>query len=304
MGRSVNIGARPMEPAARPLPPESSPRDRLMRSEPVAAVALLSVACACAFVLLVVPRPSVPLQLPNLTLPEQAVRRVIEADARAAQTAPTSERARALEALLLEQGRAESTGLEDAAVHQQRRYALERGLRELAREVGETAALGLRARSVQQLEAALALELTTQRAEAVLGALPNVLAREQATRDGSVVAPHFVIRTLFKARWNILHGLPPAHAFEVIEERAFYGWQALHAERVVLARRLKALDAYASAGGEHAEEARGVLLFAKDEAAAAARAFEQAHRELPSLRLRNYLRTAQTAADRRESSAK
>ena len=119
----------------------------------------------------------------------------------------------------------------------------------------------LRAKAALQLEDALELRLEGKRAKQVIGAFNSLLERERASMDGYLVAPRFVVRTLYKARWNILAGLAPDHAFERIERRAFYGWQALHSETEPLPKRMAALHEYGLAGGDHVEEALGILLF-------------------------------------------
>jgi hypothetical protein len=255
-------------------------------------VALLLVAMACASVLLLEPRPVVPLELPSLSLPRAPAEAVMRADARAARSVPNNAHAAELEALLWKHGAAEARGYEDIDSYGDRRKSLELGYRALVMEVGETRALCLRAKAVDQLEAALELRLPDPQAKAVLGAFTNVLARDGLSRDGYLVAPHFVVRTLYKARWNILHGLAPDHAFATIEKRAFYGWQALHAESVPIRRRIEALHAYGLAGGDHVEEALGVLLFRLGDYVQSANALQVAYEKQGSLRLRNYLLAA------------
>lgn len=268
---------------------KASSRSKLTLSEPLGAMLLLVLAVACAALLFAQDRASAPRELPSLTLPVQAVQRVLHADAQAARAAPSSQRARALAALLIEHGRIEAQGLEEAQRYQDRRSALVQGYRELAAEVGAATALRLREKALLQLEAALALRLREDAAKAVLGSFPAVLAREGASRNGELVAPHFVVRTLYKARWNLLHGLKGDHGFATVEKRAYYGWQALHAERVALAQRIEALHAYGLAGGEDVEEALGVLLLRQGDHAQALRALEHAYRAHGGLRLRNAL---------------
>jgi hypothetical protein len=285
------------EPTAAPTPqPKPSLGARLTLPEPIAAVLLLVIACGCASVLLAMPRPHAPDELPNLSLPEAEVQKVIASDEHDARDAPKTARAQALQALLLKHGRTESEGLEEAESYKQRRTALAEAYAALAAEVGESKALKLRSQAVQQLEQALALKLPAADATALLGAFPNVLAREHVTRDGLVVAPEFVVRTLFKARWNLLCGLQPAHAFAPVERRAFFGWQALHAERVAVPHRIDALEIYAKVGGTDTDEALGVLMLRSGNPREAERAFESAYRKTGSLRLRNALLAARIAA--------
>jgi hypothetical protein len=265
-------------------------------SQGLGASALFVLGVACAALLFALERSVVPSELPPLVLPEGPVRAVVAADAQTARNAPKGVQADALRALYVEQGEAEARGTEDAGSYFERRKALETGYRALSRKLGAAAMLALRAQAVEELEAALALQLPEARAKATLGAMTRVLEREGATRDGYIVAPMFVVRTLHKARWNILHGLDPDQDFEHVEKRAFYGWQALCSEHVSLRRRVEALHGYAKAGGDHVEEALGVLLYRLGDYAQAARALQDAYHAHPNLRLRNYALAARAAA--------
>jgi hypothetical protein len=265
-------------------------------SEPMAALLLFTLATACAGLLLAQPRSVAPLELPSLILPRDAVDAVIASDAQAARKAPSSAAAKAFEKLLNEQGQAEAVGSEGSESYASRRLALAQSYATLAAEAGQAAALCLRAKAVEGLEDALELRLDTTHARPVIGAFSSVLERENASRDGYLVAPRFVVRTLYKARWNILAGLAPDHAFERIERRAFYGWQALHSESVPLDKRVAALHEYGLAGGDHVEEALGILLFRLGDYAQSARALETAYQKQGSIRLRNNLLAARGAA--------
>jgi hypothetical protein len=272
----------------------------LSLSEPTAALALMAVSIACTSLLLVIARPVPPLELPSLALPEAAVTAQLREDADQARNAPDTPRARELEALLWKQGAAERHGLEYEDSYRNRRRALELGYRAFVSEVGEERALRLRSKAVAKLEDALELRLKDEQAQAVIGVFATVLAREGLSRDGYLVAPEFVVRTLYKARWNILHGLAPDYALEPIEKRAFYGWKALHAEHLPLASRIEALHAYGSAGGVDLEEALGVLLFRMGDYKQSLAALRVAYQKHPNLRLRNYLLSARIASGSRD----
>jgi hypothetical protein len=130
----------------------------------------------------------------------------------------------------------------------------------------------------------------------VLGVFPEAIARHRATRNGDEVAPHFVLRTLYKARWNLAMGLATDHAFTPVEGRAYHGWLALHADNLGPGMRSKALLAYGRAGGRYVPEAQGVLAFLGQDYAQAVAALTLAYQTSPSLRVRNWLRGAQVAA--------
>jgi hypothetical protein len=271
-------------------------RRTLALSETTAALALLVLGSACAALLLAQERHVAPLELPSISLPAEPVQSVMRADAEAARLAPRDARATELEGLLIAQGEAEARGTEDASAYGNRRRALDLVHRALVAESSEAAALRLRARAVEELDAALQMRLPKARAKAVLGAMTTVFAREGVSRNGYLVAPLFVVRTLYKARWNLLVGTTADHAFEQVEKRAFYGWQALHTERVPLRDKIAALHEYAKAGGDHVEEALGVLLFRFGDYAQAANALQTAYGKQHSVRLRNYVLGARLAA--------
>jgi hypothetical protein len=265
-------------------------------SEATAAVLLLAVAVGCASLLMALPRHVPPLSTPPLTLDADAVAEALRQDAARADTATLSGPARELDALLLEHGRLEVSGLEEARLYRERRERLRKGYDALVQSEGQSAALALRAVAAERFEAALDLELPTARARAAIGATAATLAREGATIDGVLVAPRFVARVMFEARWNVLHGRPHDADLSPVKRRALFGWQALHAEALSLARRLQALDRYTQAGGAHAQEALGVLLFRARHPAAAAEALAVAQARRGSIRLRNYALGARLAA--------
>lgn len=266
----------------------NAPAKKAWVSEPVAALALLGLSIACAAFLFVQPRPVAPRELPCLTLPAELVEAAIAADTRAAAAAPDTPQTRALQALMAAQGEAEDRGFETGELTEQRRQALRDAFAMLVAELGEPAVLRLRAKAALALEDALELRLPVTERKRVIGGFTDALALDGVTRNGYRVAAPFVIRTLYKARWNVLCGLSPAHAFARIEQRAYFGYQALHAERLSLTRRIEALYPYGLAGGQDVQEALGVLLFRAEEYEDAARALQAAYRERGSLRLRNY----------------
>jgi hypothetical protein len=275
-------------------------RNALRLPEPLATLALFVLATALAALLLVRPRVVTPRELPSLVLDRDAVAKAIAADQDAARRAPRTATANALRAALTEQGEQELIGSERRELYRKRRERLAQNYAALVAENGEAAALQLRAEAVGELDRAIDLELPFARARVVIGAMGEMLQREGASFDGQLTAPRFVVRTLFKARWNLLHGLRPAHAFERIEQHAYFGWQALHAERLPIPQRSEALLNYAKAGGARVEEARGVLYYMHDEFEPASTILTAAHAADPSFRLRNY---ALGAAARAEAEA-
>jgi hypothetical protein len=274
----------------------TQPKQTQAVSETLATVVLSVLAAACAALLLAQPREVEPVELPSLSLPAGAVQAVMRADIEAARTAPHGATIDAYEALLEEQGQSEVRGTEAADSYIARRRELTNRYKSVQGAVGEKVALRLREKALQRFEDALEMRLPLSRAKVILGAMTSVLAAEGASRDGYLVAPRFVVRTLYKARWNILAGLPADADFAPIERRAFYGWQALQSEHLTLQKRVEALHTYGLAGGDHVEEALGVLLFRLGDYKQSASALQVAYEREGSLRLRNYLLAARAAA--------
>jgi hypothetical protein len=71
----------------------------------------------------------------------------------------------------------------------------------------------------------------------------------------------------------------------------------LHATNLAPEPRTLALRDYAAAGGHGVAEARGVLAFLSHDYKDAVTALEQAEKESPSLRIRNWLRGAHIALE-------
>ncbi len=271
-------------------------RNKAGMSDAVAASGLLVLAPSCALLLLALPRPVTPKHPPALRLPARQVAAAIARDRDLARAAPGSKTARHLEELLSQKGESEREPTEPVPVYEKRRARFSRTIVKLRNESGERAVLALRARALEKLEAALDLTLSEKQAQSILGSFPVLLQRYGATRDGRIVAPHFVIRTMFKARWNIIHSLEPTYGLSRIERLAHFGWLALHADDAPISLRLQALEQYAAAGGQRVPEARGVLQFLAGDYASAAESFEKARRNRGTLRLRNYALAAQHAA--------
>ena len=257
---------------------------------------LFGLAVACSLLLASLPRAITPSELPGLVLPEREVEKVIANDTTRASAAPETAAGAELMRLFLEFGQSEIAALENASLAELRRRALRRAYDRVIAADGAEAALALRARALARFEDALALRLTAAQLPAVLGVFPNVLAQHRATYDGEEIAPHFVLRTLYKARWNIMVGLPVDFEFARVEKLAYFGWMGLSADNLPLSVRRQALQSYAAAGGANAAEAQGVLAFLDKDFATAIDQLERAHAERPSLRLRNYLQGAHVAS--------
>lgn len=267
------------------------------RSPELMLYALLVLTIVCVLALCVLPRALAPVDLPALVLDRASVAKVIAADSENAKTASQSPEANALLESFLSLGDLENQTVESAATPAILRQSIARSFNKLAHDLGNPAALKLRAVAVERLESALRMQLSDKETQRVLGLFPDALARYRATQDGFEIAPHFVLRTLYKTRWNIAVGLAPDHEFAPVERQAFHGWLALHATNLGPEARLVALRDYAAAGGRSVAEARGVLAFLSHDYQEAVTALEQAEKESPTLRVRNWLRGAHVAFD-------
>lgn len=258
---------------------------------------LLLVSAAAGTLLISLPRAVEPSELPALTLDGAQVAAQEQLDAEQAK-APITPEAEQLEAMFHKLGESEVATLDNIALADQRRRTLHHLYTMLREKAGDRGVLGARARALGKLEAALAGELKGPEVRGWLGVFPNVLEEFQATHDGLELAPHFVVRTLYKARWNMLCNLPAETDLSAIERQAYFGWLGLRASNLPMRERRQALIGYAAAGGEHADQAQGVLSYLDRDYAASARAFEHAYAQRANLRLRNYLRGVQVAAGR------
>jgi hypothetical protein len=258
-----------------------------------AAALLLALALACALVLLFIPRPVAPNQLPVLRLPADGIRQVLAGERAAMEAGGLNQQMRLLEKLLLEKGRSDRNPRQSPQIKAQRLAELRRVFEHVQLKQGDIAVRALRARAVAKLESALRLELPDQETAAVLGSFPAILERAGAARDGELIAPPFVVRTMYKCRWNMIHGFDPTADLRRVELLAYWGWLALHDHRAPMARRLKALEQYGSLDGAGAAEAAGVLHYARGDFAQSARFLQTAYQQHPSLRLRNHLLAVQ-----------
>ena len=259
---------------------------------PIALLAVPTMLCLW----LALPAPTPPLQAPALVLDKNAVAAQLARDHNAAAHVKRGPWVDRLRELYLQNGRGELEPIVDAHAITQRLKEASDALEHAKRTHGNDVALYLRAAACEKLEAVLRGEVTGAEKDAWLGLFANLLDRHHATHKGIPIAPHFVIRTLYKARWNTLHGLSHAHEFSPIEGQAYFGWLALHADTLPLRQRLQAIPEYQAAGGKRVHEAAAALLFARGHFSEARVALQKAYEEAPSLRLKNYLLFARAQA--------
>jgi len=259
------------------------------------ATAMLIVAAVCGHILLALPRTAIPTAPPALHIDDATTQAMRAMDRARAAKAPTSPVARALDHLLLEKGESERepTELQENQMHRSKRIAFT--LEAFKKREGEEALLSMRALAVERMQKALDLQVPKEEQQAVLGNFPTILKEALVTRDGLIVAPMLVVRTLAKVRWNVTMGLPQFYGLETAERRAYSGWFGLHGENGPLPVRLDMLKIYADNGGHYVNEARAILGYRGGDPTGALAAFELAHQVRPSYRTRNFARSAKRA---------
>ena len=287
-----------------------------------------------AVVALVLPRAVPPEGTPGLTLAADAIEQQLATDGRLAGQIPADGELEQLDALYRDHGAAEIGPGETRARAAERSERLHRLAEGIRTRHGAAAVDGLRARAAVWLDDVLkaglpprvfagahgladdqadggpaaagatgrsrpgsdAGALTPDQVEQ-LGRFPDMATRYGLDLRSDRLRDRFVARVLFKARWNAISGLPSTEGLVPIELQAYWGWLALEATEVPPAQRLEALAGYAAAGGSAVEEARGALLYALGDGAAAAEAFGNAYAETGNLRLRNHALAALALTD-------
>nr|MDQ3033847.1 hypothetical protein [Myxococcota bacterium] len=166
----------------------------------------------------------------------------------------------------------------------------------IAQAHGDEAIAAIRAADVERMIRALAGEGDDRARAQAVGAFRRSLERWGAIDGDRRVAPEIVVRALFAARWNAVHGRALTEGLGPVHLRAYHGWLALEADTAPSAMRERAIDAYREAGGAWADEARGVLAWRGGAFDEAASAFARAHEESGVVRLRNHALAAALAA--------
>jgi hypothetical protein len=247
---------------------------------------------AMAAVWMVMPRPVRPVEPPSLVLAGEEVAEVTARDETPPEPAPESEAVRLLLRLVREQNLAEVGTGEPPGTLRRRQATVRQAVVDVVREHGAWAIDALRSAAVRELWPAMAGSVKEsaeqEEIDAILGSFPRMVRRYGLWVNGHRVAPRFVVRTLFKARWNALLGLETTEGFAPVERQAYWGWLALHAGGADPALRLDALTRYAEVGGARTEEARAVLLLEAGHTAEAAAHMTRAHEAGGGLRLRNH----------------
>jgi hypothetical protein len=266
-------------------------------SDETAAYCLMVLGAGCALFLLAQPRVVEPLELPGVVLPAAAVRAQIDADAHVAAGAPGDGAALTLTRLIAEHGQAEQGLVEDMASYRTRRKQLADSHAAVVAAHGAAGVDALRAQAVQHLERALEMELPAAELPAVMGAFADLLAHNRAVVGGVELAAPFVLRTLYKARWNLICAQPPVQGFSAVERLAYFGWMGLQSNRLSASEQVDALQRYRAEGGANARLALALLWLRRGRPDAAAAELSALQRTTPTLRLRNFLVSAELSVE-------
>jgi len=254
------------------------------------------IAMSCTSVILASPQPVAPSESPPLILERAAVARVLSEDRDRAQNVPEAEEILRIERAYRSAGLAELGEPETARATRERTVEMAEGIRAIAETHGEDAVLALRARTTERAIQALKGELPAEDRRALLGTFGTIMERYSVIEAGRLVAPEFVLRALYKARWNGYMRLELTSGLEDIELQAYWGWLALAARGIEVRRRLSALDSLEGVTNGEYPEARATLLFQSGEYSQAADLFDELHRRTGSLRYRNHALAAVHAA--------
>lgn len=252
-----------------------------------ATLILTSVATSCVAILLAMPKPVEPVELPALVVPRAATELAHEADRSLSEALPRGAAVTRVRRLLDETARGE-TRREAFGSASRRRAQMDAAVGVLLHEKGPTALRAIRARATLDALHALEHELPEQERVRRLGRFMESLTHYGAYRDGTRVAPWPVVRVMFVSRVNAMLGRLPTDGMTTDDQRFYWGWLALHATSAPIDLRMRALTHYGDLGGKNAAEAAGVMLYRLGEVREASHAFEVLYARNGSLRARNH----------------
>ncbi|MEM1417670.1 MAG: hypothetical protein AAGH15_22420, partial [Myxococcota bacterium] len=230
---------------------------------------------------------------PAIALAPAEVRAQLDADARAAAELDESAALTELAARVDAQRRLEAGGAEAQraaeGTHADRMGRLEAAAAALREEGGEEALDAFVASEAEGLAAALQGALAPDAEAAALGSFPRMLARYGLAREGALVAPRLVTRSLFKATVNGLLQRELTAGFSAVELQAYWGWLAF-SEAAPVDQRRGALTRFREAGGDvtRSLELEAWLAFRSGTFAEAAELYERLADATGSQRARNH----------------
>jgi hypothetical protein len=268
-----------------------------------AAFALLATALSCSIVVVLAPRPVQPSQLPALRLARRAVEAQLAHDRELAASARSFERDPDVVNVLSmyrREGLAELRNDLDMQVLADQRRELSSGADKLFTRLGGERTRALIAAVTERAMAALAQDHAASETRGLLGGFPSLLARlgyddsfvvEPATkrvaRAGYSRAPTLAVRTLYKARFNLICERPLDRDLTPLELQAYEGFNALHAAGLPPERRAQAAQTFFRAGGHDGAEAAAIWMYQGGAHDAALALLRSEYERTGALRLRN-----------------
>lgn len=244
---------------------------------------------ACIAVVLTIPTPVAPTELPPLVGSTNAGPRLIARARRLAQGAPDDPTTRAFEGAMVRAGQRERQGGVTETTLDDESREFERLRASLVERHGEGVFEALRARArVRFVDADPMRALASPSRFPELGTFAAGLERWGVVRDGRLVAPVLVLHALHAARWNVVARLPRTSGLSRDELVAYHGWLALHAPDVPAELRASAAREYTERiSRRSAQEVAGTLAFATGDPETAAVTLRAAAEGSRDLRLRN-----------------
>ncbi|MEM9727355.1 MAG: hypothetical protein AAF997_02135 [Myxococcota bacterium] len=239
--------------------------------------------------LLAIPQPVAPWEMPSLVLDRAAVANAVRESKDLAAKAPDGDHATRLRELFLDHGRAERSE-HSRKEHDARQTKIHQETLALAAEHGPEAFDAIRARAVEDFVAGFEagrLEPRNEEEAGTLGGFDTILERYGAVYDGVLVAPELTLRSMYKARWNLIHRVEATRGFSPIEHQSYWGWLALHGWGVPLEDRTRALARYKEAGGRSVLEAAALFDLLKQQPNRAATLLAVMYENTDQLRFRN-----------------
>jgi hypothetical protein len=265
----------------------SVPRDSTF----TAVFSLLVTLMGCAVVVLTMPRPVEPTNLPPLVLDASAVAAQRKEDLAFAARLPGGDDVKELLARYLDEGRGERAGVDGSIDIAERHGMFRLMFRRVFARVGEPGVLSLRAAATERFMQALRGELPPgAEVDGLIGNFGELLVRYGLVdAQLTVIAPEASLRAMYKARWNIMHDRAPREGLTKLDIQAYEGWNALCATNLAEPRRLEAARLFYEVGGRHGAEAFAILLYRARALPEAEKLYGRARKTDGALRLRNEL---------------
>jgi len=258
-----------------------------------AAFALLATALSCSIVVVLAPRPVQPSQLPALRLDPREVAAALVVDQQRAERARAFERdpdVLHLLSLYRAEGLSELQDGVDMNAVGERRRELAASAELLFTRLGAERTRALIAATTERAMACLAGNRDSADARGLLGSFPALLTRYgyvDRARRGYGQAPTLAVRTLYKARFNLITERPLERDLSAVELQAYEGFNALHAAGLPGERRAHAAQTFFRAGGHDGAEAAAIWLWQGGGREQALSLLRSEYRKSGRLRLRN-----------------